>query len=83
MNAMFKGPAAPPTPTPTPPPNMPDPMSPEVLEARRTAMAKGAASGRAGSTLTTPLGAGAAPAKSSGAGTIAAGGAYGGSKTGG
>lgn len=52
--------------TPTPPPNMPDPASPEVLEARRKAMATvggrqstilSTASSRAGDTLAGSAGA--------------------------
>ncbi len=50
-------------PKPTPPPRMPDPFSPESLEAKRRTMADAAMGGRAASTLTT--------AGSRAAGTIA------------
>lgn len=60
------GKAPPPAPTPLPPPTMPDPMSPDVLAARRKALSTAMQGGRQSTQLTTPLaagmGGGAAPA---------------------
>lgn len=57
LKGLFGAPAAP---TPPPPPVMPDPMSPDVMAAKRKAMTDAVASGRQSTTLTTssPLAAG-------------------------
>ena len=70
MTHMFKMANPPPPPTPIAPTPMPDPMNPQAMAARQKAMASAASGGRASTMMT-----GAAP--------LAAGGAYGGTKTGG
>lgn len=68
MNMLGKAPAMPDVPKVTPPPAMPDPMSPANMEAKRQALLKTTQGGRTSTMLTQPL---------------AAGGTYGGMKTGG
>lgn len=65
-SSLFGSKQQPVTPTVIPPPTMPDPMSPDVLAARRKALSTAMQGGRQSTQLTTPLaagmGGGAAPA---------------------
>lgn len=68
IDKLFSTPKAP---TPEPPVRMPDPLSPDALDAKRRTMAAGAQGGRSSTTLTQPM----APTLASGT--------YGGTKAGG